>query len=133
MKQFLIIMGIVLGLASCVSTNTISYEQHGTSIPEYAFTGYAESTTTIPDSVTTIGKAAYSGCRYLSSITIPVSVTRIDQWAFYGCQALATIYYEGSMQQWKRIQKGEDWSKGVKHCVIECNDGDIVLNWKIGL
>ena len=131
-----IILGIILCLTGCVSTYYISYDQYGTNIPEYAFTGYIGAecvTTAIPDSVTSIGKGAYSHCTDLTSITIPIGVTRIDQWAFYGCKALEEIEYEGSMQQWNLIQKGKDWSKGVKHCIIVCNDGDIVLNWKIGL
>ena len=48
-------------------------------------------TVTIPDSVTTIGMWAFSGCSSLTSITIPDSVTVIGTSAFNGCCSLASI------------------------------------------
>ena len=47
--------------------------------------------TTIPNSVTSIGYEAFSGCKSLTSITIPNSVTRIEGWAFEGCSGLTSI------------------------------------------
>ncbi len=46
---------------------------------------------TIPDSVTSIDKAAFRGCTGLTSITIPNSVTSIGDSAFYGCTALTSV------------------------------------------
>ena len=50
------------------------------------------TTLTIPDSVTTIGSGAFSGCSSLTSVTIPDSVTSIGDSAFYGCSGLKYIY-----------------------------------------
>ena len=47
--------------------------------------------TTIPNSVTSIGIGAFSGCSSLTDINIPNSVTTIGGWAFLGCSSLATI------------------------------------------
>ena len=41
--------------------------------------------TVIPNSVTSIGGYAFSGCSSLTSVTIPNSVTSIGEGAFYGC------------------------------------------------
>ena len=46
---------------------------------------------TIPDSVTSIGDSAFSGCRSLTDITIPDSVTSIGCEAFYNCSSLTNI------------------------------------------
>jgi hypothetical protein len=46
----------------------------------------------IPDGIETISSSAFLGCSALSSVNIPNSVTTIDNNAFRGCRALATIY-----------------------------------------
>ena len=47
--------------------------------------------TVIPQSVTSIGSSAFSGCSGLSSITIPNSVTSIGKYAFFGCSGLSSL------------------------------------------
>ena len=47
--------------------------------------------TVIPNSVTSIGDWAFSGCSGLTSITIPNSVTSIGWSAFYNCSGLTSI------------------------------------------
>jgi len=46
---------------------------------------------TIPNSVTSIGDYAFSGCTGLTSVTIPNSVTSIGYSAFYGCTGLTSV------------------------------------------
>ena len=48
-------------------------------------------TTTIPNSVTSIGNSVFSGCTGLTSIDIPNSVTSIGPWAFNYCRGLTSI------------------------------------------
>ena len=45
----------------------------------------------IPNSVTSIGGAAFSGCSGLTSVTIPNSVTKIGGNAFYDCSNLMSV------------------------------------------
>ena len=59
-------------------TTLIAY---GADIPYIA----KETNYTIPNSVTTIGDHAFSGCYFLTSINIPNSVTTIGKGAFSGC------------------------------------------------
>ena len=47
---------------------------------------------TIPDSVTSIGVIAFTGCSSLTSVTIPDSVTSIGDFAFYNCTSLTSVY-----------------------------------------
>ena len=63
-----------------------------TSIGSGAFSGCTGLTSiTIPDSVTSIGSSAFSGCTGFTSITIPNSVTSIGSSAFSGCKGLTSV------------------------------------------
>lgn len=46
---------------------------------------------TIPDTVTAIGRSAFMDCTDLTKIEIPNSVTEIDGEAFYGCTGLKSV------------------------------------------
>ena len=51
----------------------------------------------IPNSVTSIGGSAFSGCSGLTSVTIPNSVTSIGERAFYGCSGLTSVTIPNSV------------------------------------
>ena len=53
--------------------------------------------TSIPNSVTSIGAAAFSGCRGLTSVTIPNSVTSIGGYAFFCCSGLTSVTIPNSV------------------------------------
>ena len=56
-----------------------------------------ETNYTIPNSVTTIGEGAFSGCDSLTSINIPNSVTTIGKDAFSDCISLTSISIPNSV------------------------------------
>ncbi len=57
------------------------------------------TTYTIPNSVTEIGKSAFSECSALTSITIPDSVTKIGDFAFAWCDALTSVNIPNSVTE----------------------------------
>ena len=69
-----------------------------TSIGRSAFRGCSSLTSiNIPDSVISIGDSAFSGCSRLTSIDIPDSVTSIGDLAFYDCSSLTSITISNSV------------------------------------
>jgi hypothetical protein len=60
--------------------------------------------TIIPNSVTSIGDRAFSGCSSLTSITIPNSVTSIGDYAFSYCSSLTHITLESSITTKHNLQ-----------------------------
>ena len=81
------------------ATNTLIYGCKSTVIPDsvtrigrFAFSDCTGLTSiTIPDSVTSIGYGAFEDCTGLTSVTIGNSVTSIDNSAFYGCTGLTSV------------------------------------------
>ena len=77
-------------IAGCQST---TIPNSVTSIGNEAFRGCSALTSvTIPTSVTSIEESAFRGCSSLTSVTIPNSVTSIGEDAFQGCSSIADIY-----------------------------------------
>ena len=72
------------------------FNKNQTTLIQYP-AGKAESIYTVPDSVTTIGFAAFAGCSSLTSVTIPVSVTNIGDDAFNYCTGLTNITIPNSV------------------------------------
>lgn len=70
-----------------------------TSIGKNAFSGCSElKSITIPNGVTIIGEGSFSWCTGLTSIKIPNSVTIIGDIAFSGCQSLTAIDIPNSVE-----------------------------------
>ncbi len=53
--------------------------------------------TTIPDSMTSIGEAAFFGCSGITSLTIPNSVTSIGDGAFHDCSGITSLTIPNSV------------------------------------
>ena len=83
---------LVAGCKNTVIPNSV------TSIGDVAFSGCDGLTSvTIPNSVTSIGYGAFSGCSGLPSVTIPNSVTSIGDNAFAGCSSLTSVTIPNSV------------------------------------
>lgn len=104
-----------------------------TSIGIGAFSGCTSLTSvTIGSGVTSIGKYAFQICSKLTSVTIGNSVTTIGDYAFCGCDKLTTIKYNGTVEQFNNIAKGKYWNMDsqaldyIPAGKVHCSDGD----WK---
>lgn len=72
----------------------------------------------LPDSLTTIGQEAFARCDALWSMGIPGNVKSIGYGAFLNCPLLGTVFFQGTIQQWERIQKGNNLGLKEVICLI---------------
>jgi hypothetical protein len=85
------------------------------------------TTAVIGPNVTVIEKNAFSGCDSLRSLTIGAKVSEIGVHAFWGCERLTVIHFEGTMDEWRHISKGDGWMDYTNLREISCRDGVIYL------
>lgn len=118
--------------AHCTALESINIPDSVTFIATEAFKDCTSLTSvSIPDSMTSISYAVFYGCTSLISVDIPDSVMRIDGKAFYWCPALRSINFEGTIEQWNAIEKGDNWISGTKSYTIYCTDGTITKDGTI--
>ena len=79
----------------------------------------------IKEGITKIKDYALKGLKDLTSITIPDSVTSIGYKAFSGCSGLTAINFQGTMAQWQAIGKGSSWDSNTGEYTVHCTDGTI--------
>lgn len=90
--------------ANCSSIVNIKIPNKITYIPSDLFYGCSGlKNITIPDSVIEISGSAFRYCKELENITLPNSIKRISYYAFDRCDSLAYIYYNGTEEQWNKL------------------------------
>ena len=96
-----------------LATVTFAEDSHLKSIGLGAFYGTEQAyprfkEIKIPDSVETIGNAAFRYCQNLSEVKLPASLKAIQSYVFGGCSGLKTVSYDGSLEQWNHITTNND-------------------------
>lgn len=93
----------------CTRLTTVNWNATAcTSAGSYDFRSFENTnltTVNVGEGVTTIPPYAFYGCSELKSITIPNSVTSIGKAAFFCCLGGGRIYYTGDVAGWCRISR----------------------------
>lgn len=69
----------------------------------------------IPSTITIIKEVTFALCRKLGKIYIPKSVIKIGESAFSQCENLKDVYYQGTEEEWNKIE-------------IDSDDNDCLIN-----
>ena len=82
---------------------------------------------TIGDGVTSIEDHAFNDCDSLTSVIIPDSVTSIGSYAFRDCYSLEAVRFEGTVEQWDAVVKGNSWNYECPFTEVKCSDGVVAV------
>lgn len=97
-------------------------------IDDSAFKGCTSlASVVIPENVKEIGENAFSGCTSLASVVIPESMKEIKYTAFRDCISLSEIRFDGSVAQWKKLEK--KLYQTMERCYMP---SDLLMNWDEG-
>ena len=128
-----IVIGNRTGIIPDACEHVLTYKNgmhHIAEIGEYAFSGRVTfSSINIPESISIIDKYAFADCKNLETVILPTSTGdnqyRINEGAFYECSKLTKINYLGTIEQWNKITKYNQWDYGTADYIVYCNDGNL--------
>lgn len=103
-----------MAFGECSALVYISVDKSNKSFTDVGGVLYSSDLTSI------ISYPAASGA---ASINIPITVKRIESMAFYGCDTLKTVFYEGSLHDWGKIDIG-DLNYGLFTAALSHNTSD---------
>ena len=96
------------------------------SIQQHAFYETDLTEIVIPEGVTSIYSRAFGLCKNLLFVTLPHSIKFIDRAVFTGCESLAEVRYNGTLEEWNKIDRDDRWLSisGVSTVKVICKDGE---------
>jgi len=70
-----------------------------------------------------VSASAFFNCEKLTRIDLPKTIINIKPYAFSGCKNLKEIFFGGTVQEWKYIEKGSCWDNQTGDYEIYCLNG----------
>ena len=102
---------------------SIFFEDPGTVTGDYSAYNVSINEIRISNGITTIGYGAFARMESLKEVKLPTSITTIEMHSFLGCTQLTTVYYNGTKEEWNKINIAT--GAGLQNVDIICTDGTI--------
>ena len=122
--------GYIFGTSSYMGGTAVLQYYHGSSTSSTISTTYyipsSLRSVTLTDGNVLYG--AFYNCSMLTSVTIPDSVTSIGNYAFSGCSGLTSVYYTGDVAGWCGISFGNFSANPLSYAGNLYIDGSLVTD-----
>ena len=107
--------------------NSISSLGNASYSGKSAYSGKMLEKASFKSGIESIPRYAFNGCTNLKEVFIPNSVSSIQSWAFNDCESLSDVYFEGDLEQWLALTIGEN-NKSLASAKIHYNQDFILSN-----
>ena len=67
---------------------------------------------------------AFSGCINIQSIYLSSTLEKIERYALESSH-ITNIYFDGSMEEWEKVLKDNDWDMNAETYNVICSNGKI--------
>lgn len=81
----------------------------------------------LPEGIETLLSDAIYNTLALETLSLPSTLKSIGSYAIAHCQFLKEVKYNGTVENWNKITKNNEWSKGSGFTKIICTDGEVTL------
>jgi hypothetical protein len=61
----------------------------------------------------------------LTTLYLPSTLTKLDIYAMRNSRNLTSIYFNGTVQMWQNVEKGDNWDYNTGEYTVYCTDGQI--------
>ena len=78
----------------------------------------------VPGSIKEIGYCSFKHCKHMEKIHLPKTLERIHEEGLYSID-LKEIYYDGTLEEWKKIRRDHKWCNHSKLDKLICSDIEI--------
>ena len=82
----------------------------------------------IPSGITSFFNSAFQRCDFITEIILPNSIAQIPNSAFMGCSELKTLIFNGTVDEWNSITKGDNWNIYIPATEVVCSNGIVPLS-----
>lgn len=97
-------------------------------IGKMAFYSTRLETVSIPEGVTVLSESVLEEGWDLQSVSLPRSITRIEKKALARCSKLTEVTYAGTVSEFGRVIREDDWRLDSAFSVVHCADGDVKVS-----
>ena len=81
----------------------------------------------IPEGVKKLGRELFDGAMDLESVSIPHSAEDFSEDTFRNAWGLKTIYYNGTVAEWRSLVEDDSWMTWTEKLTIQCTDGEVYI------
>ncbi len=109
---------------NCTSLKTIVLPDGMNYLGVETFKGCTSLESIVMEGVGSIDTSAFEDCIKLNNIVISRKCIEISNSAFKNCRSLAKFSFSGTVNEWMKLAKGNEWNEGCAFTEVRCLDGN---------